>query len=104
MSGVLSNDAYKNTFGNPGSNAQGAIVAAMPAGSFAGALAVTWLADHLGRKWTVILSGWIWVIGCILQCASQVRLHCARTSPACLRASIVVQGRNVLFANSSWNL
>ena len=46
----------------------------MPAGSFAGALAVTWLADSLGRKWTVILSGWIWVIGCILQCASQASL------------------------------
>ena len=44
----------------------------MPAGSFAGALAVTWLADRFGRKWTVILSGWIWVIGCIFQCAAQV--------------------------------
>ncbi|OJT07815.1 High-affinity glucose transporter [Trametes pubescens] len=70
MSGVLSNDAYKNTFGNPGPNAQGAIVAAMPAGSFVGALAVSKLADVIGRKWTVILSGWIWVIGSILQAAS----------------------------------
>ncbi|OBZ75357.1 High-affinity glucose transporter [Grifola frondosa] len=70
MSGVLSNDAYKNTFGNPGPNAQGAIVAAMPAGSFVGALAVTKLGDKLGRKLTVILSGWIWVIGSILQCAA----------------------------------
>ncbi|CAL1712087.1 unnamed protein product [Somion occarium] len=70
MSGVLSNDAYKNTFGNPGSNAQGAIVASMPAGSLVGALAVTALADKLGRKRTIILSGWIWVIGSILQCAA----------------------------------
>ncbi|KAI0343634.1 general substrate transporter [Trametopsis cervina] len=70
MSGVLSNDAYKNTFGNPGSNAQGAIVAAMPAGSFAGALIVSWLADRIGRKKVVIISGWIWVIGSILQCAA----------------------------------
>ncbi|RPD55059.1 general substrate transporter [Lentinus tigrinus ALCF2SS1-7] len=70
MSGVLSNDAYKNTFGNPGSNAQGAIVAAMPAGSFVGALAVSKLADVLGRKLTIIISGWIWVIGSILQCAA----------------------------------
>lgn len=72
MSGVLSNDAYKNTFGNPGPNAQGAIVAAMPAGSFVGALAVSKLADVIGRKWTVILSGWIWVIGSILQAAAVV--------------------------------
>lgn len=72
MSGVLSNDAYKNTFSNPGPNAQGAIVASMPAGSFVGALLVSKLADRIGRKNTVILSGWIWVIGSILQCASVV--------------------------------
>ncbi|KAI0312838.1 general substrate transporter [Amylostereum chailletii] len=70
MSGVLNNDAYKSTFGFPGSNAQGAIVAAMPAGSFAGALAVSKLADLIGRKKTIIISGLIWVIGSILQCAS----------------------------------
>ncbi|KAF7343307.1 General substrate transporter [Mycena venus] len=70
MSGVLSNPAYLSTFHNPGSNAQGAIVAAMPAGSFVGALMVTQLADRLGRKRTVQLSGLIWVIGSILQCAS----------------------------------
>ena len=88
------NNAYMNTFGNvspfvfltaitcllgtlpqPGSNAQGAIVASMPAGSFAGALAVTMLADKIGRKKTIIISGLIWVIGSILQCASVVRLR-----------------------------
>jgi len=70
MSGVLNNDAYKNTFGNPGANAQGAIVAAMPAGSLVGALIVSYLADKIGRKKSIILSGWIWVIGSILQCAA----------------------------------
>ncbi|KAF8872956.1 general substrate transporter [Infundibulicybe gibba] len=70
MSGVLSNDAYKRTFGLPGPNAQGAIVAAMPAGSLVGALAVTQLADRIGRKRTIILAGIIWVIGSILQCAA----------------------------------
>ena len=73
MSGVLSNDAYKNYFGNPDSNAQGAIVASMPAGSFVGAMAVGKLADILGRKWTILLAGWIWVIGATLQCAAQNR-------------------------------
>ncbi|TCD66166.1 hypothetical protein EIP91_001720 [Steccherinum ochraceum] len=70
MAGVLSNDHYKNQFGNPGSNAQGAIVASMPAGSFVGALVVSYLGDKIGRKKTIIISGWIWVIGSILQCAS----------------------------------
>ncbi|EPQ50344.1 general substrate transporter [Gloeophyllum trabeum ATCC 11539] len=73
MSGVLNNDAYLRTFHHPGSNAQGAIVASMPAGSFVGALLVSWLADRIGRKNTVITSGWIWVVGSILQCAAQNR-------------------------------
>lgn len=45
----------------------------MPAGSLVGALAVTSLADRIGRKNTIILAGIIWVIGGILQCAAIVR-------------------------------
>ncbi|KZP22116.1 general substrate transporter [Athelia psychrophila] len=70
MSGVLANPHYLKTFNTPGPNAQGAIVAAMPAGSLVGALAVMALGDRYGRKKVVILSGMIWVIGCILQAAS----------------------------------
>ena len=42
----------------------------MPAGSFVGALAVAYIADKIGRKNTIILSGLIWIVGSILQCAS----------------------------------
>lgn len=56
----------------PSSNAQGAIVASMPAGSLIGALSVTYLGDKLGRKKTIILAGLFWVIGSIIQCASIV--------------------------------
>jgi len=70
MSGVLSNDAYKRTFDNPDPNVQGAIVSAMPAGSFAGALLVSYVGDQIGRKKTVILAGLIWIIGSILQCSA----------------------------------
>ncbi|KAI5117681.1 hypothetical protein M0805_008460 [Coniferiporia weirii] len=73
MSGVLNNDAYFEVFNHPGSNAQGAIVAAMPAGSFVGSLAVSHLADRFGRKMVIILSGLVWIIGSILQCAAQNR-------------------------------
>lgn len=45
----------------------------MPAGSLVGALAVTTLADRIGRKNTVILSSLFWIIGGILQSASIVR-------------------------------
>ncbi|KAF8482460.1 general substrate transporter [Russula ochroleuca] len=70
MSGVLSNDAYKATFDNPDPNVQGAIVSAMPAGSLGGALLVSYVADRIGRKKTVILSGIVWVIGSALQCVA----------------------------------
>ncbi|KAF9230232.1 hypothetical protein BU15DRAFT_69370, partial [Melanogaster broomeanus] len=67
---TVQNQAYFNVFDNPVANVQGAIVASMPAGSIFGALAVTSLADRIGRKNTVILSSIIWVIGGILQCAA----------------------------------
>lgn len=70
MAGVLTNDSWKAQYGFPNSDAQGGIVASMPAGSLFGALACTRLADALGRKKTIQLSGMFWVIGCILQCAS----------------------------------
>lgn len=70
MSGVLDNGFYKDQFGHPGDSAQGAIVAAMPAGSFFGALILTQLADRLGRKKSIMLASLIWVLGSILQCAA----------------------------------
>ncbi|KAI6045230.1 general substrate transporter [Pisolithus marmoratus] len=73
MSGVLSNPAYLKTFHNPGSNAQGAIVASMPAGSLIGALLVTKLADWLGRKLTIISASLIWILGAALQSINQNR-------------------------------
>jgi hypothetical protein len=45
----------------------------MPAGSLCGALLVSYVADRIGRKKTVILSGIVWIAGSILQCAAVVR-------------------------------
>lgn len=68
------------------------MVAAMPAGSFVGALAVSQLADRIGRKRTIILSGLIWVIGSILQCAAVVS-----TALVLVRASMnSLQNRGML--------
>jgi MFS family permease len=69
------NNHYKHVFSNPGPNAQGAIVASMPAGSLVGALLVTKLGDKIGRKKTIIIAGMIWVLGSILQCASVVSIN-----------------------------
>jgi len=71
------NNHYKEVYSNPGPNAQGAIVAAIPGGSLVGALVVTWLGDKIGRKRTIIIAGIIWVLGSILQCASVVSAVCS---------------------------
>ncbi|GAA5987507.1 hypothetical protein JCM5350_003107 [Sporobolomyces pararoseus] len=70
MSGQLSNPYYLNQFGHPDSDLQGGITASMPAGSLGGALINSWLADKIGRKKTIILGAWIWVVGCIIQAAA----------------------------------
>ncbi|BGP19710.1 high affinity glucose transporter [Rhodosporidiobolus nylandii] len=70
MSAQLSNPYYLEQFGHPDSNLQGGITASMPAGSFAGAILNSYLADKIGRKKSIILSGWVWVVGCIIQAAS----------------------------------
>ena len=68
----------------------------MPAGSLVGALIVSSLADRIGRKKTIIISGWIWVIGSILQCAAVVRT----SHPRCMVAShdVIPQNRGMLVA------
>ncbi|TKA51135.1 hypothetical protein B0A53_05953 [Rhodotorula sp. CCFEE 5036] len=71
MSAQWDNATFLSKMGHPSSLRQGGITAAMPAGSLAGALVNSWLADKIGRKKCVILSGWIWVVGCIIMAVAQ---------------------------------
>ncbi|KAF4983732.1 hypothetical protein FZEAL_948 [Fusarium zealandicum] len=71
MSGVLGTEAYKQFFDNPKSYRQGAITASMPAGSLVGSLFSSILADRYSRKVALQISCVLWIIGSILQCASQ---------------------------------
>ncbi|GAA6028079.1 hypothetical protein JCM8097_001861 [Rhodosporidiobolus ruineniae] len=71
MAAQLSNPYYLKQFGNPDSDLQGGITASMPAGSFGGALINSWLSDKIGRKKCIIISGWLWVLGCIIQSVAQ---------------------------------
>lgn len=43
----------------------------MPAGSLVGALGSSYLGDYFGRKVAIQIGGVIWIIGSIIQCASQ---------------------------------
>ena len=63
------NDAEKCS--GPSSSVQGGITAAMPGGSFVGALTSGFLSDKLGRKRAIQIGAVIWCIGSIIVCASQ---------------------------------
>jgi len=71
ISGVIGTPQYIKYFNNPTPTQQGGITAAMPGGSFCGALASGIIADRISRKYTIQLGAIIWCIGAILQSASQ---------------------------------
>lgn len=50
---------------------QGGITAAMPGGSFVGALVSGYLTDKLGRRKAIQIGCLIWIIGSIISCAAQ---------------------------------
>jgi MFS family permease len=55
----------------PEASVQGGITAAMPGGSFCGALVSGYLTDKLGRRRAIQIGCAIWIIGSIISCASQ---------------------------------
>lgn len=87
MSAILGTMAYKcyfnqgpdgpgfpgaqDTCTGPRSSVQGGITAAMPAGSWLGAIISGFLSDILGRKKAIMIGCIIWVIGSTIICASQ---------------------------------
>ena len=55
----------------PSPGTQGGITAAMPAGSWVGALISGYLSDILGRKKSIMIGCLIWIVGSTIICASQ---------------------------------
>jgi MFS family permease len=55
----------------PDPSVQGGIVAAMPGGSWLGALVSGYLSDKFGRKTAIQVGSVIWLIGSTIICASQ---------------------------------
>ncbi|ORE08852.1 general substrate transporter [Rhizopus microsporus var. microsporus] len=70
MSGVVANDLFLNTMGNPDSALVGAIVALYEIGCMFGALSTGRIGDWLGRRKTIRLGCLILCIGAILQTAA----------------------------------
>ncbi|KAI5239556.1 putative MFS glucose transporter [Aureobasidium subglaciale] len=82
MSAIIATQPYKCYFNQQGLNdagecigpradVQGGITASMAGGSWLAALCSGYLSDRLGRKPAVQIGAVIWVIGCIIVCASQ---------------------------------
>ncbi|OJD33496.1 uncharacterized protein BKCO1_3000042 [Diplodia corticola] len=72
IGGVLTMDAFQHSFNlDPDSdsfaNLQGNIVSVLQGGCFFGAASSFWLSDKVGRKWALILSDLIFIIGSIIQ-------------------------------------
>lgn len=59
------------TCSGPTASTQGGITAAMPAGSWLGALISGYLSDMFGRKTSIMVGCIIWCIGSTIVCASQ---------------------------------
>ncbi|KAK7917237.1 hypothetical protein PG985_010845 [Apiospora marii] len=64
------NDPVTNECRGPDSNVQGGITAAMPGGSWLGAIVSGFISDMIGRKTSIQIGSVIWVIGSIICCAS----------------------------------
>ncbi|KAF2718933.1 putative MFS glucose transporter [Polychaeton citri CBS 116435] len=64
-----SDTAYPNCAG-PNPNVQGGITAAMPGGSWLGAILSGFVSDILGRKKAIMTGAVIWCIGSIISCAA----------------------------------
>ncbi|KAK2813669.1 hypothetical protein FQN50_000067 [Emmonsiellopsis sp. PD_5] len=69
--GVITPDNPKGHCSGPSPSTQGGITAAMPGGSWIGALVSGFLSDIFGRKKSIQIGAIIWVIGSVITAASQ---------------------------------
>ncbi|KAI0880658.1 general substrate transporter [Annulohypoxylon maeteangense] len=77
ISGILAMDYWQNLFSTGYVNTKGhadvspsqssAIVSILSAGTFFGALGSPMFADTIGRRWALIASSWVFILGVILQ-------------------------------------
>lgn len=92
MSSMIGTDVYKNYFSHPDSLTQGGITASMAGGSFLGSLISPNFSDAFGRKVSLHICSCLWIIGTVLQCASQ--------DQAMLIVGRVISGMGIGFGSS----
>jgi MFS family permease len=67
ITSTIGQPTFLDYFGQPNASQTGGIVSSFTGGAIIGALAVSWLADSLGRKKSVFVGGCISAFGCALQ-------------------------------------
>ncbi|WVQ76466.1 hypothetical protein IAR50_006134 [Cryptococcus sp. DSM 104548] len=77
--GVIALPSFATSFKIEGSadykaDLQGNIVAILQGGAFFGAIFAAWMNDWLGRKWSLMVGCWIFIIGAIFQTAASSQL------------------------------
>lgn len=73
MSAFLDQKAYLSYFNSPSSDMQGFITASMALGSFFGALISAMVSEPFGRRASLLICSWLWMIGAAIQSSSQNR-------------------------------
>lgn len=92
MSSMIGTDRYQEYFGHPSSTAQGGITASMSGGSLLGSLVSPNFSDAYGRRFSLHVCATLWIIGAIIQCASQ--------NQGMLIAGRVISGMGIGFGSS----
>ncbi|KAJ1924836.1 hypothetical protein IWQ60_004945 [Tieghemiomyces parasiticus] len=70
ISGVLDMDNFKTYYNFPDATMRGTIVAMLTLGCFLGSLASGYLADRIGRKFSIVLGSAVFIVGAALQTAA----------------------------------
>ncbi|VEU22178.1 DEKNAAC103181 [Brettanomyces naardenensis] len=75
ISTFIGTNQYRRYFNNPGSTAQGIITFFMALGSFFGSLISSFVSEPFGRRTSLFLSSFFWMVGAAIQSSSQNRVQ-----------------------------
>ncbi|EGW34830.1 uncharacterized protein SPAPADRAFT_145342 [Spathaspora passalidarum NRRL Y-27907] len=73
MSAFIGTPSYIKFFDNPGSTIQGFITSCMALGSFFGSIASSFVSEPFGRRFSLLVCSFFWMVGAAIQSSSQNR-------------------------------
>ncbi|KAG5421961.1 HGT1 [Candida metapsilosis] len=73
MSAFIGSDPYRHFFHTPGSTMQGFITASMALGSIFGSIASAFISEPFGRRLSLLICSFFWMVGAAIQSSSQNR-------------------------------